>query len=501
MGSIRDITTRCKAGQVQQAYDIAKADMEQGLPWAQREMGWVLYYLIKGDTDTGNFSLLVSHLEELKLLDQLSIPSDNMIFEKILFKVGMFLKNHINPKEPNTPDQLSTIFSILRSYNFESSKGYSFLLGVFIKYNEWTEMVHFLDWWNLDKLTNEDYFPYKNDNGKSIMSLAERAYIAKSKALLRLKDRGRINEFLPQMDRLMANHPEMTYLGYFYGKLLLVLGSTIEEELKVVIPFAKKKSTEFWVWQLLAEVFVDNPNTRMACLLRAVHCHTQENFLGKIRTSLAELYIEREQYDLAKYQINKVMQTYLSQNWHISNQIVSWSHEPWFNKTTPNDAEPMDFISVTNQLLCEGTEETTAVVTYVDTKTHRSILVYGKEKFMSQKLHIKVQQGTVLKINYVNQADSKPQIICIQKIPLAEELDFVKTVEGNIVKREDKEYAFLKTRAKDYFIAPNIVKKFELHNHDIVRAMVVWDYNKKKEIWDWTCVNIKRISNDMRCNS
>lgn len=492
MGAISDITTRCKSGQVQQAYDIAKADMEKGLPWAQREMGWVLYYLIKGDTETGNFSLFVSHLEELKLLDQLSIPYDNMIFENVLFKVGMFLKNDINPDDPDTPDKLSAVFSILRSYNFGKSKGYSFLLTEFIKYKEWPELVDFLDWWNLDKLTDEDYLPFKNAKGNSIMSLAERAYIAKSKALLKLKDRERINDFLPQMDKLMANHPEMTYLGYYYGKLLLELGGTIEEELRVVIPFVRKKSTEFWVWQLLAEVFTDNPDTCMACLLRAVHCHAQEMFLVNVRTSLAKLYIERGQYDFAKYQIDQVVQTRLSHNWRISNQIESWTHEPWFNTVTPNDTAPMDFMSVTDSLLCEGTEEAIAVVTYADTKTHRSVLVYGKEKYMSQKLTVKVQQGTVLKINYVNQADGRSQIIRAQKTRLVEELDFVKTVEGNIVKREDKEYAFLKTKAKDYFIAPNVVKKFELQNHDMVRAMVVWNYNKKKEIWDWTCVNIKK---------
>lgn len=39
----------CKAGQVQTAYDIAKADFA-AMPtnvWTQREVGWVLYYMIK----------------------------------------------------------------------------------------------------------------------------------------------------------------------------------------------------------------------------------------------------------------------------------------------------------------------------------------------------------------------------------------------------------------------------------------------------------------------
>ena len=87
----------CKDGRVQEAYELAKADLEQELSWAQREMGWVLYYLIKDDAETANFLSLMNHLEELRLLDQLSIPMDNLIYENVLkdfadrLKEGFFI--------------------------------------------------------------------------------------------------------------------------------------------------------------------------------------------------------------------------------------------------------------------------------------------------------------------------------------------------------------------------------------------------------------------------
>lgn len=492
MATVKDITTMCKAGQVQQAYDLAKADMEQQLPWAQREKGWALYYLIKGDSEAGNYPSLVEHLDELKSLDQLSLPNDKMIFECVLFKVAMLLKDHVAPSVLDTPAKLSTIFSKLCGYNFEASKGYSFLLQTFIKYDGWQEMADFLDWWNLDKLTQEDYTPFQLENGRTIMSLAERAYIAKSKALLRIGDRGRIEEFLPQLDNLMTNHPEMTYPGYFYGKLLLALGSTPEDELKVIIPFARKKTTEFWVWQLLAEVFVDDQEKQLACLLRATHCHTQEKFLGKVRIRLAALYIKTRQYDHAKYQINKVMECYLSQGWRIPYQIDQWIHESWINTAKSEGKTTIDFIPITDQLLCVDAEEAVAVVTYTDPKTHRSTLVYGMEKRMSQKLRFKVGQGTILKIHYVNQTDGKPRILSTQRTELPDNLDFVKTEEGIIVKREDVDFAFLKVNRQHFFIAPGLVRKNSLQNHDAATALVVWDYNKKKDTWNWTCVNVNK---------
>ena len=142
-------------------------------------------------------------------------------------------------------------------------------------------MADFFDWWNLDNLTPEDYTPYINQKGQKIMTLAERAFIANSKALLRLNDLGRIEEFLPKLDNLINTHQEMMYPGYFYGKLLLALGSNSDEALKVIIPFARKKITEFWVWQLLSDVFTNDEDKQLACLLRAVHCRTQETWLTR----------------------------------------------------------------------------------------------------------------------------------------------------------------------------------------------------------------------------
>ena len=492
MSSLREITTLCRAGQVQIAYGLAKADMEKQLSWAQREMGWALYYLIKDDTGAGNYQSLVSHLDELTALDQLEIPFDNSLFENVLFKVAEFVKVHVQPKDINSPVKLSSLFSKLRGYNFEPSKGYSFLLQGFIRFDEWQEMNDFLEWWDLRKLTQDDYTPFKTQNGKTIMSVAERAFIAKSKALLRLNDLGRIEEFLPLMDELMVNHPEMTYPGYFYGKLLLALGSTADEALKVIVPFARKKATEFWVWQLLSDVFVNDSDKRLACLLRAVSCKTQENFLGKVRIKLAQHYIQHNQYDLAKFQIDKITQCYLSQGWHLPYEVDCWIHQPWINTVLSNDHAPIDYKTITNEILCNGSEEVLAIATYFDANSHKATLVYGKEKRMTPKLRFKVGAGAVLKVNYITEADGKQRVLHAEKTKFPTNLDFAKVVEGKVSKRTDKEFAFLKTSNGDFFIAPNTVRKYNLQNNETIKSLIVYDYNRKKDSWGWTCVSINK---------
>lgn len=487
----------CRNGHFQEAYELAKADLEQFPtdPWAQRAMGWTLYYFIKGDAETANYQSLIAHLDELNTLDLLSIPEDNMIFENVLFKVAGFVKAHVTPTGIDSPSKLSTLFSKLRNYNFEASKGYSFLLQTFIKCDAWQEMADFLDWWNLDKLTDEDYTPYRMDNGRTIMSVAERAFIAKSKALLRLNDLGRIEEFLPQMDNLMENHPEMTYPGYFYGKLLLSLGSTQDDALRVILPFARRKATEFWVWQLLSDVFTNEPDKQLACLLRAVNCRTQENFLGKVRIKLATLFIQRNQLDCAKYQIDRVTQCYLSQGWHLPYEIDCWIHQPWINTVAPNANAPIDYMSITNTILCAGTKEAVAVVTYYDQNSRKATLIYGREKRTSQRLRFKVGPGAVLKINYITEADGNLRILSAGQTRFSTDLDYAKVVEGTVRKCSDKDFAFLKTNDGDFYISPNLVRKHDLHDNEGIKSLIVLDYNRKKESWEWTCVSINKKKN------
>lgn len=494
MANVRDITTMCKAGQVAEAYEMAKADLV-AVPtdvWAQRSVGWALYYMIKNDSEGGDYAKLLEHIDELKSLDMLTLNNDSMIFDNVQFQIANFIRNHIQLTDIEASSKLSTFFLKLKDYDFKSSIGHSFLLQSIIKFENWTEIVDFFEWWNLDNLTQEDYTPYINQRGQKMMTLAERAFIANSKALLRLNDLGRIEEFLPKLDNLMNNHKEMMYPGYFYGKLLLALGSDSDEALKVIIPFARTKVTEFWVWQLLSDVFTNNEDKQLACLLRAVHCRTQETFLGKVHIKLASLYIKRGMLNSARYHIDAVTRCYASQGWRLPNEIDCWIHQPWLNSTTPDDKDPLDYMAITDNILCDGAEECVAVVTYVDQNSRKSFIIYGKEKRTVQKLRFKVHVGRALKLHYITDSEGRMKVISSTTVQLPSSLDYAKYVEGSIDKRDDKEFAFLKSGSIRCFVSPNIVKKYGLKNGDNVKSLIVYDYDKKKESWNWVCVNIKK---------
>ena len=487
MAGLNEIIALCKSGQVLDAYNQAKVDLEQEKPWAKLTTGKALYYCIRKEAEEGRYEQLIAYLDEMLSLEQLTPDNENTVFW-----IGYFAKRYLTPTGFDTPTKLSALFSRLKSYTFAPGKGYSALLEGFIRCDAWQELADFFDWWNLENLTIEDYRPVEIGNGRRIMSVAERAFIAKSKALLRLNDLGRIEEFLPQMDTLMNEHPEMTYPGYFYGKLLLSLGSTPEDALKVIVPFAKRKQTEFWVWQLLSDVFINDQDKQLACLIRAVHCRTQENFLGKVRIKLASLYIQRNQLDLAKFQIDKVTQCYLPQGWHLPYEVDCWIHQPWINTVNSSDKVPLDYMAITNEILGIKTEEAIAVVTYVDPNNPKVAMVYGYEKRMSQRLRFKVGVGATLKLNFVIESNSKQRILSAGKCKLPSDLNYAKYVEGTIKRKSAWPYAFLHYGNETAFVAPPLANKYKVKDGETVKCLIVYDFDNKKNSWNWVVINVNR---------
>lgn len=491
MAGLNQIRELGKNGESQKAYELAKADLEAGQPWGQLTTGWALRYLMEEDARNGRYNDIIAHLDELHSLDQIPKADEEKILDGMIFWIGFIAKRNLNPTGLDTPFRLSALFSKIKEYRFKPGVGYSMLLSGFIRCEKWRELPDFMDWWNLDNLMPEDYNPVKLPNGKSVMSLAERAYIAKSKALLGQSDLGKIEEFLPQIDKLMNDHPEMTYPGYFYGKLLLTLGSTPADALSVIVPFARRKATEFWVWQLLSDVFTNDQEKQLACLLRAVNCRTKEDFLVKVRIKLADFYIKREKYDFAKHHIDIATKTYLSNGWPTPGQIVYWINQPWFESAVSNNNETLDYMAITNEILVEGTKEAIAVVTYVDTNRHKSFMIYGYEMKTSQNLRTKVKPGTILKINYIDD-NNGIRVLSATKCQLPADLNYAKLVEGTIRKKDDRNFASLHFGKDRAHVSPNTVTKYNVTDGDKVESLIVYDFDNKRNSWGWVSVTINK---------
>ena len=100
--------------------------------------------------------------------------------------------------------------------------------------------------------------------------------------------------------------------------------------------------------------------------------------------------------------------------------------------------------------------------------------------------------NSVAELRYIRDNEGRMKIISSTKFQLPPNLNYAKYVEGKINKRDDKEFAFLKSDSVSCFVSPNIVKKHNLKNGDNIKSLIVYDYDKKKNAWNWVCVNAKK---------
>lgn len=481
----------CKAGQIHEGYEIALNDWNNDSEnvWTHREVGWALYYLIKHDVENRSHDNLYEHLEKFSELTLLDMSQDKLIFENVLWKLSECLRE----VPSDNLVLISNIFSKIHDWRLGPSRSYSYFIQNCLKFEGWEQMATFIEWWNIDNLQPEDYQPFKMENGRTVMALAERVLIAYSKALMRLRDQVRIDSFIPRLESTAEQYPDMIYLGYFCGKLLIAQGASAEDALNRLVPFVRKKESEFWAWQVLSEIFRNDVQKRFACLLRAVHCRTQESFLGKIRIALAEIYVSQNDLPRAKYHIDKVSICYLQHGWRIPNQIQQWTIQPWLSCTVADSSDPIDYKAVTDGVLYNDTEKRIALVTYVDTQAKRASLIYG----MRQKQTVKYSGwgfapsvGMVLNVESVLE-NHVLKVINVERCVVGADVSFMKEIFATVDKRQENQFAFIKNGSEKYFVSPSVVSKYNLNGGEVVNAIVAFDFNKKKNEWSWTCVHIK----------
>ena len=493
MATVKDITTMCKAGNVVEAYEIAKADFnaQPQNVWSQRKIGWALYYMLKKDIENKDNTAFCNHIEEVTNLDLLTITTDSLFFDTVLWVLAEFIKSI----PIDNIQEIDKLFSLFNKYTFNPSKGYSYLLKSCLHFEVWEHLVDFFEWWNLDNLLPEDYEPVELDSKQKIMPLAEQAYIAYSKALLKLNDKEKIRDFLPKIEKLMEDHPEMMYPGYFCGKLMLAIGTEKGDALNAVMPLVRKKQSEFWIWQLLGEIYKEDMETCLACLLRAVHSKAQENFLGKVRMKIASIYISRKDYARAKYHIEQMIQCYMKEGWRLPYEVQNWTREPWMLNAAVDKSDSIDYKCITDTILLNGTNKSIAIVTFVDTVNKCVAIIYGEKKRTMVKFkNLNVKEGALLNIYWV--PTQKGGINIIKAEPFKDEIincAYIKRISGSVLKSVNKSFAFVKAQNISCFIHPKKVEKYKLKGGEIVTVLAAYTYNKGKEEWSWTCISVIQV--------
>lgn len=341
-----------------------------------------------------------------------------------------------------------------------------------------------------------DFQKEKMTNGKEVMAIAEQAYIAYVKHLLPKQtqfgeivfDKEKAMAFLPILSDIVDTYPQFQYPAYFNAKLLLALGDK-DHMLSALLPFAKKKRNEFWVWEILAEAFSDDSGKVFACYCKALCCKSPEEMLVSLRQKVAGLLISMKLYNEAKTEIELLVEARNSHGFKIPNEVVNWLSQEWYKTAAPQKSNLgfyKQFTCTAESLLFSDTPEEMVIVEFVNADKKMLNFIASESKFGFSKydrFFKDVKVGDTLKVRFQGGAkEGMYQLYTAIKVnDDAFKKQFLKEVEGDVKIPAGKSFGFL----GDVFVHPNVVKRMNLDDGNLIKGMAMKTYNKEKKQWGW----------------
>jgi hypothetical protein len=472
------------------------SDAQRNQIWQKRALSWVYYdYLKKAATEDDSNAFLT----QLQLISDLMLPeSENMLYDSCAYQIGKEVFK-LAKKQPIQLGTIDSIFDIIKAWSFtKPDEAYTFLFKAFHKcHTEWSHYLEFLDWWGVDNFRNEDY-DQEEYNGKKIISLVEQAYIGYAKKLLELHALGIAKEesilnFMETLDLTIKRRPDYTYLDYYKAKLILVTNSE-ENALEALIPFAKKKSREFWLWQLMAEAMQNDKDMLIACYCKALSLSTQEDFLVKLRQNFAQVLIDLRMYPEAKFEIDRLRHVRTDHEWKIPAIVQEWTNSAWYNSTNAVESN-IDLYrrhkKQAEMLLHKDVASTAIAVEFVNSKKKVINFVHDSKLngFFKYEGEIETPEvGEVLLVKFKGDSKDNYYQIWSAERPKAEiDCPALKNFNGTVRSNSNQEFGFVES----IFISPDLMISERLKGDEDVTGKAILAYNKLRETWGWKAIEIK----------
>lgn len=501
--SFKEVKVLRKAGKLQEAINLAQQELENEPSniWNMRSISWVYHDYLKKYSSIesfDSFNVILDKLISLKLP-----PEEKMIFDTCIYQVGKMVFA-LSKESTINYTKINKLFDFVREVHLtRPSESYTFLYKAFHKlYKTWSNYLDFADWWCFDNFRSQDFLE-EEYKGRKIMSLAEQAFIAYSKKLFEGEmiesgnqkksiDVERIKSFMPKLDALIEKHPEYQYPPYFKAKLMLAVGNN-DNIISSFLPFAIQKRNDFWVWDLLAEIYDHDSDIRFACYCKALSLRAPEDFLVKTRMSFAKLLVDRKMYNEGRTEIEKVIAVRSKHNWKLPDQLKDWMRQSWFHKASAKKDNLdlySDYTRLAEDLLFQNIPEESIVVEFVN--EHKKMLNFVKDKqkfgfFNYSSQLIKPIIGDILNVRFNGGGkNSYFKVLTAKRAEGENAHEAIQTFEGPIELIEKKGFGFI----KDIFIEPNLVAKNKLTNRQTIKGKAILSYNKKKGTWGWRAITI-----------
>ncbi|MBK8683898.1 MAG: hypothetical protein IPN26_02345 [Bacteroidetes bacterium] len=327
------------------------------------------------------------------------------------------------------------------------------------------------------------------------MSLSEKAYYSYIKTLINKKDKELINSFLPHLDDIISKHLEYNWLPYFKGKLLIATSSDIEIIKQTLFPFIRQKSNEFWAWSLLSEIYKDDDECAISFLCKALTCNSKDEFLVKVRQTLANLLIKKSLFAQAKCEINKIIETKKANDQQVPYEIQSFTSEKWYNETElmqNNSKFYSNNSEIAEDLVYEDlAKKHVGIIEFINKEKGIAYFLIDKQikgnfKLKRFKLRFRVADIYEFKIQEQDGENEKfYKVLSIKETTNKTNPEMIREFNGTL-NLNGKNFGFI----DNVFISPDLIANEKLIENKLIKGIAINSFDKKKNKYGWRAIKI-----------
>lgn len=172
----------------------------------------------------------------------------------------------------------------------------------------------FVRMWGLENLRDEDWEQFTTDGGNTMSSLVEKLIGVYVKEL-KTDHVEAPDDFCQLVDKALEKFPGNQNLPLYKAGVLISQGK-IEEALSYYKDMILRSPSKFFLWEQ-ASGLVQDIDTKIGLLCKALTCGADDNFIVKVRISLAKLLIKAGMPSHAKYELEKHRQTRQANGWSL----------------------------------------------------------------------------------------------------------------------------------------------------------------------------------------
>jgi tetratricopeptide (TPR) repeat protein len=355
-----------------------------------------------------------------------------------------------------------------------------------------------LNSWNPPADLTEDDFKENMLDGKRIMPFAEKFVYSFVKLLLQLNDKQKIASYLVQIDDMIIKYPKYSWLPYQKCKLLLASSNDKDEILKSIIPFIRKKSSEFWTWSILGEALNSEPDKAISCYCKALTNKGTDTFLVKVRHNLAKLLIAKKMYKEAKYEISKILEIKTKEKQKISSEINNWIKLPWYNETSlivNNNTFYHNNIKIAEDIVFgDSVKSYVGVITNVDKVSGKAYFSISKSitgGFKPKKQTL-VKTGDVFEFKLNEKSESGQisyDVLSAEKSSKTPSKEVYREFEGTLKISKGGEIGFIDS----VLVSKSMIESNKLKNNHPVKGIAIYSQNKRYNEFGWKAIKVWRV--------